>query len=519
MHAGERMKLKVKKIPLEAGKMIGVMNKSDAEYLGVKPMERIRIFSEKGEIVAIIDITEKFAKEGEILLSEDCFESMRLKEGAAVKVKPEERPESVKYIRKKLAGGYLSYEEVEKIIKDTVERKLSDIELASFLTALYIRGISMEEAEYLTKSMIKTGKTIKFNKKPVVDKHSIGGIPGDKTSLLVVPIVAVADLTMPKTSSRAITSPAGTADRMECIAPVEFEIEEIVRIVNKTNACLVWGGALDLAPADDIFIQIEFPLGIDPMLFPSILSKKKSVGSEYVVIDIPTGRGAKIKTVEEAEDLAEDFIELGRRLKMKIKCVSTFGDQPLGRAVGPALEAREALLALQGNGPNDLIDKATTLAGTLFRMIGKGNKELALKILKSGKAMKKFREIVKEQGGNANIKVKDIPVGEKKLDIKANTSGKVLWIYNHRIATIAKEAGAPKYKGAGIYLYKKMGDVVKKGDRLFTIFAEKSSKLRAAEKLIKKEFPMIIGKGYGEKMDLKKIPEDKKRNHIFILER
>lgn len=513
------IKMKVRKIPIEAGKFIAVLHKNDAEKLGVRALERVRIFSKKSEIVAIIDVSEKFAREGEIILYQDCFEKCDIKEGEIVEVKPEERPESVKHIRKKLLGAYLGYKEVEKIIKDVVEKKLSEIEIAAFLTTLYIRGISMEEAENLTKAMIKTGKTIKFNKKPVVDKHSIGGIPGDKTSLLVVPIVASAGLVIPKTSSRAITSPAGTADRMECIAPVEFEIEEIKRIVNKTNACLVWGGALDLAPADDIFIQIEFPLGIDPMLFPSILSKKKSVGSEYVVIDIPTGRGAKIKTIEEAQDLGESFVELGKRLKMKVKCISTFGDQPLGHAIGPTLEAREALLALQGKGPRDLVDKACTLAGKLFEMLNKGDKALAYKLLSSGKADKKFREIVDAQGGNSNIKPSDLPIGDKRLDVKANESGKVLWIFNHKIASIAKEAGAPKYKGAGIYLYKKMGDKVKKGDKLFTVFAEKSSKLSAAEKLLKEDFPIFIGKGYGEKMLLKSIPDTKEKEREFILER
>ncbi len=513
------MKLKVRKIPIEAGKIIAVLSKNDAERLGVRALERVRIFARECEIVAITDVGEKFAKEGEILLSQDCFERFRIREGEVVEVKPEERPESVKFIRKKLHGSYLGYGEIEKIIRDVVEKKLSDIEIAAFLTALYIRGISMEEAESLTRAMIKTGKTLKFGKKPIVDKHSIGGVPGDKTSIVLVPVVASAGLVIPKTSSRAITSPAGTADRMECIAPVEFSAEEIVRIVNRTNACLVWGGALELAPADDIFIQIEFPLGIDPMLFPSILSKKKSVGSEYVVIDIPTGRGAKVKTIEQAQDLGEDFVELGKRLGMQITCVSTYGEQPLGRAIGPALEAREALLALRGKGPEDLKDKVCTLAGELFKMVGKGNKALALRLLRSGKAYKKFREIVAAQGGNPDVKPKDIPVGEKTVEVRASRSGKVLWIYNHYIASVAKAAGAPKYKGAGIYLWKKTGERVKKGEKLFTIFAEKASKLRAAEKLVKENFPYVIGKGYGSEMKLRKIPEEKREPRAFILER
>ncbi len=510
------MKMRIKILPIETGKPVAIVNKIDAEKIGVNPLERIRIISPKKEIVVIVDTSFSFVREGEIGISQEASRKLKVKDGEEVNVVPEGKPQSVKYIKKKLEGEFLSEKEIEKIIKDVVDKKLSEIEISAFLTALYIRGISMEESQYLTKAMIKTGKTIKFDRKPVVDKHSIGGIPGDKTSIVAVPIIASAGLTIPKTSSRAITSPAGTADRMEVLAPVEHDLEEIKRIVNKTNGCLVWGGALDLAPADDIFIQIEFPLGIDPMLFPSILSKKKSVGSEFVVIDIPTGRGAKIKTVEEATALGNKFIQLGGRLGMKIEAVSTYGEQPLGHAVGPALEAREALMTLQGNGPYDLVDKATTLAGTIFEMVGKGNKSTALRLLQNGKAYKKFKEIVKEQGGNPNVKPEEIVIGDKRLDVRANESGKILWIYNRVIANIAKTAGAPKYKGAGIYLYKKIGDPVRKGEKLFTVFAEKSTKLQEVEKMLETETPLMIGKKYGENMKLKKIPEDDEKDEIFI---
>jgi AMP phosphorylase len=218
-------------------------------------------------------------------------------------------------------------------------------------------------------------------------------------------------------------------------------------------------------------------------------------------------------------DLGEDFVELGRRLGMQVECVATYGEQPLGHAVGPALEAREALLTLEGRGPKDLVDKAATLAGTLFKMVGKGDKNLALRILTTGKAKKKMMEIIREQGGDANIKPKDIPLGSERVDVKANTSGKVLWINNHQIAAIAKAAGAPKDKGAGIYLYKKTGDTVKAGEKLFTIFAEKSTKLSSALKLLEEEYPMVIGKGYGEEMLIRKIPEKKRKEVMFILER
>ncbi len=510
------MRFKIKKLPLETGgKFVAIINKVDAERLGVRALERVKISAGKNEIIAILDIASKLVKEGEIVLCEEAYKELGVKTGEIANVSSVSKPKSVEYIRKRLHGTYLSYDEIREIVRDTVEKNLSEIELAAFLTALYIRKVSMEEAEHLTRAMIEVGKTLEFEKKPVVDKHSIGGIPGDKTSIVAVPVIAAAGLTIPKTSSRAITSPAGTADRMECLACVEFSAEEIVRIVNKVGACLVWGGALELAPADDIFIQVEFPLGIDPMLFPSILAKKRSVGAEYVVIDIPTGRGAKIKTMEEALDLASDFSELGRRLGMNIACAITYGEQPLGRCIGPILEAREALLAVQNKAPEDVIDKACSIAGLLFKEVGNGDKTLALHIIKSGKAEKKLREIIDAQGGNPKIKPEDLSPGAQKLDVVAERSGKVLWIDNRAIAALAKAAGAPKHKGAGIFLYKKTGDRVRKGEKLFTIFAEKSSKLTAAQKLLEEETPFTIAKGYGTEMLLKSL----RREREFILER
>ena len=188
-------------------------------------------------------------------------------------------------------GNVCERNDIVTIVKDVVERHLSTAEIAAFLTALNIHGLSMSENEALSRAMVATGKTLSFGEGPILDKHSVGGIPGDKTSMLVVPIVAAAGFTIPKTSSRAITSPAGTADRVETLCPVNLSINEIKEVVAKTNGCLVWGGSLELAPADDLFIQVEYPLGIDPMLLPSILSKKKAIGATHVAVDIPTGMG------------------------------------------------------------------------------------------------------------------------------------------------------------------------------------------------------------------------------------
>ena len=365
------MKLAARPINLEVGgKYVVILNKEDADFLGLHALDRVCLKCKEKELTAIIDTTNRFTMKGEIITSDDVTTFFKIKGGEHVDVSKEKEPESMVYIKQKISGCRLEYDKIKKIVKDVVDKKLSDIELTAFVTALYTRGISIDEATSFSKAMVESGKKFTSNKHVICDKHSIGGIPGDKTSIVMVPIIAASGLTIPKTSSRAITSPAGTADRMEVLAPVSLSIEEIEEVVKKTNGCLVWGGALDLAPADDEFIKIEYPLGIDPMLLPSIMSKKKAIGAKYVVIDIPIGREAKITTVQKARELAEDFLELGKRLGMHIACGVTFGEQPLGYSIGPALEAREALLTLEGKGPKDLVEKSTMLSDMLFNEVG-----------------------------------------------------------------------------------------------------------------------------------------------------
>jgi AMP phosphorylase len=301
--------------------------------------------------------------------------------------------------------------------------------------------------------------------------------------------------------------------------PVDLDLEEMKRVVEKTNGCIVWGGTLHLAPADDIFIQVEYPLSIDPLLLPSIMSKKKAVGVNNLVIDIPCGRGTKIKTIGDADLLAKDFIELGKRLGINTRCAVTYGEQPLGYTIGPALEAKEALeVIMRRKVLPDLIDKATDIAGILLEMCGKKNgKELALEILRSGKAEEKLREIIFEQGGSPEIKPEDIEIGSYGLDFYSKDSGIVLWINNSALVEIARAAGAPKDKKAGILLYKKFGDAVKKDEKLFTVYCEKERKLERVRKILDEEQAF----GIGSRMEMlihevKEIPVHKK---VFILER
>jgi AMP phosphorylase len=513
------MELKVKLLGIESGKPIVIMDDEHASRLGLHPSDRIIVKYREKSVVAIVNVAATFPRKT-LGVYDEVRSVLNIRSGESVEVLPAERPESLGYVRDKILGHRLRGPEMMQIIKDVVERHLSDAELAAFITALHIWGMSIDEAEALSRAMVAKGKTLRWNKGPILDKHSIGGVPGDKTTLLVVPIVAAAGFIIPKTSSRAITSPAGTADRVEVLCPVSLDMEEIRRVVNKTNACLAWGGALDLAPADDLFIQVEYSLSIDPLLLPSIISKKKAIGAEYVVIDIPIGRGAKMKTVGEAHSSARDFMELGKRLSMQVQCAVTFGEQPVGFAVGPALEAREALLALGGNGPFDLVNKATELAGILLEMMGvKDGKGTALTILKSGKADRKFREIVAAQGGNSEVTIDDIEVGDKTTHIVSDIGSRVVWISNMAVAQIARAAGAPKEKGAGVVLRAKLGDQVKKGDPLLTIYSGTNQKLEAALALAERLEPIGLSERYGEKMLIGRIPTKIPPEKVFVLER
>jgi AMP phosphorylase len=512
---------KTRLLDLEAGgKYIVVMGIGDANRLGALSNDRLMLRSGESEVAAILNTAEKYPR-GVLGVYREVGTHLALTDGASVQVIPAERPRSLNFIRNKIMGEKLMPSQIELIVEDVVERQLSDIELASFVTSLQIHGTSMEEVEALSRAMIKMGKKITFHNPPILDKHSIGGVPGDKTTLVVVPIIAAAGYTIPKSSSRAITSPAGTADRMEALCPVDLRIDDIVKVVDEVNACIVWGGSLDLAPADDLFIQVEYPLSIDPLLLPSIMSKKKAMGSTHVVVDIPTGREAKIKSLQEAQQLAFNFIELGNRLGMKIRCAVTEGEQPVGYAIGPTLEAKEALQALMGRGPSDLVEKATSLAGILLEMMGEmDGKRRANDILRSGRAEEQMRRIIEAQGGDPEVVPDDIDVGSDHADLFAERSGKLLYINNKSLAQIARTAGAPSTKDAGIVLEAKLGDEVKEGQPLFHIFSDNERRLRQAEQLARELEPIVVGRRIGERMVMMKISESTRPGaERFIIDR
>ncbi|MEM2320550.1 MAG: AMP phosphorylase [Candidatus Bathyarchaeia archaeon] len=516
-------KLRARLLDLEAGgRFIVILNREDAEDLGVSGLSRVRVSKGPKDVTAIVNLAIESIPRGYIGIYNEVKGSLGLEDGEEVEVEAIGIPASVYHIRSKLGGRRLTYEEMYEIVRDVVSGRLSEVELSAFIVTLHAFGLDLDEAASLSLAMVETGSKLDLKKPLIVDKHSIGGVPGDKTTLLAVPIIAASGLTIPKSSSRAVTSAAGTADRAEVLMPVNLKLDEVREVVEKTNGCIVWGGALDLAPADDIFIRVEHPLSIDPLLLPSIMSKKKAVGANLLVVDIPTGRGTKVKTIGEADLLAKDFLEIGRRLGIKVRCAVTYGEQPVGYTVGPALEAWEALNTIMGRSrPYDLIDKAVHIAGILLEMSGKAKsgygRELALKVLEGGKAEEKLREIIAAQGGDPKMTPDDIALGSQRYTVRSKRSGVVLWIDNSLIIEAARLAGAPRDKGAGILLHKKIGDKVLEGEPLATIFAERASRLENPIKIFE-ENPAI---GVGDRMEMliHEIRERPIAKKTFVLER
>lgn len=505
------MKLRVKKINFETGNTKDVIiNIKDAQELGQKAGERVFIKNIKSKSietkywVAIlqIDYSGSIVKAGEIGIFLDLFKEKKdLKEDLMISVKPADPPDSFKFIQKKIKNVKLSSEEINSIINDAVSGSLSRIDLAAFITGVSINGMDNEEMTALTLAEVRSGNIFYFGM-DVYDKHSTGGVPGNKVSLIIVPIVAAAGLTIPKSSTRAITSPSGTADSMEVLAPVAFDSEELKEIVAKENACIIWGGALNTAPADNILIEIERPLHMDPigLMIPSILTKKLSLGVKKLVLDIPVGEGTKFPTSDSGKQFAYIFKEIAKNVGIEAECALTLAHQPIGHGIGPAIEAKEALTLLMdySAGPNSLIEKATDLAGILLEMGGKAQKgngqKLAKDILRSGKAYEKMRDIIKAQGGNPDIKPHDIKLGPYNKEFFATKEGHITEVNNSIINQIAKAAGCPHSKSAGVEIFKKQGARINEGDLIFKIYSESQEKLLKAEKIYNSTGgPIILG--------------------------
>ncbi len=455
-----------------------------AKSQGFQALSKIEIHYKNRNILATLNMTENsLLPSTEIGLSNIAFKRLGVPEGEEVCLSHPNPLLSTDHIRHKLDGFNLSKDQFLAIVQDILSYRYSNIELTAFVIACSKQRLTEEEMTFLTEVMVETGEQIHWNLPLVLDKHCIGGVPGNRTTMIVVPIIAALGLPIPKTSSRAITSPAGTADTMGAITEVQLSLSQMKQIVSEENACIVWGGSLSLAPADDIIISVERSLNLDSegQMVASILSKKKAAGSTHVLLDIPIGANAKVRSRKDGERLKKLFKKIGKKLGLKVEVVFTDGSQPVGKGIGPVLEAEDVLRVLKNDpeGPQDLKDKSLFLAGELLKLAGKAKanqgKKLASEILESGKAYEKFLQIAKKQGP-----LKKLNRAKYSQEIVSPFSGILHFIHNQKIAKVAKLAGAPQDEGAGVYLHKKVGNCVHKGEILFTLYAETQQELKFA---------------------------------------
>lgn len=451
---------------------------------GLAPLTQVLLRAGDREILAMLyQVAEHILGTNEAGLSEAAWERLGVADGDPISVRHPPPLASMSGVRRRIHGQRLDAPALAAIIGDVALRRYTDVHLAAFLTACSAFPLDRQETIGLTRAMVDVGERLSWDAPVIIDKHSIGGLPGNRTTPIVVAIVATHGLTMPKTSSRAITSPAGTADTMETLAPVDLDLPAMRRVVEQEGACLVWGGAVRLSPADDVLIRIARVLDIDTegQLIASVLSKKIAAGSTHVVLDLPVGPTTKIRSDAAAADLSARLTDVAGAFGVTLRCMLTDGAQPVGRGIGPALEARDVLAVLQGHplAPLDLKHRACTLAGAALELAGacppgQGTR-IAEATLADGRAWAKFQRICEAQGG-----MRTPPHSRLRRPLVAGRSGRVMRIDNRTLARLAKLAGAPDDKAAGLELHVRLGDEVAAGEPLVTVHAETSGELAYA---------------------------------------
>jgi thymidine phosphorylase len=451
---------------------------------GFESQARVELGAGGRTVIATVHhVTAPWLAHGEAALSEAAWRALGVAGGEPLAIRHPPVLESLRHIRSKIYGAPLGYEELVCIMRDVAASRLSDLHLASFVTACAGDRMSRDETVALTRAMIDVGERLTWARGPIVDKHCVGGLPGNRTTLLVVPIVTACGAVMPKTSSRAITSPAGTADTMETLAPVDLDLVAMRRVVEREGGCVIWGGAVRLSPADDVLIRVERPLDVDGtgQLVASVLSKKAAAGSQQVLIDMPVGPTAKLRSRDAADALETALTAVGEAVGLHVRVLQTDGSQPVGRGIGPALEAHDVLAVLQRNAsaPRDLRDRALILAGHILEMggyapAGSGYR-MAAEALDSGRAWAKFQAICAAQGG-----LREPPRPRFTRAWPAPVAGRVTAVDNRRIAMAAKLAGAPASAGAGVTMEVRLGDGVDRGQPLFQLHADSQGELEYA---------------------------------------
>ncbi len=479
-------KLHVRRLKLFTQDEAIVLMRSDCPICqseGLSAKARVLLKSQKTEIIATLyQVDNNWLDINEAGLSEAACKRLDVRDGDILHVDQAPTVKSLARVRRRIYGNRLGEKAFAAIIGDIAKGHYTDIHLATFIAACSAFPLDQKEITHLTRAMVGAGERLSWNSPVIMDKHCVGGLPGNRTTPIVVAILASLGYIVPKTSSRAITSPAGTADTMETLAPVDLDLAQMRRVVEAEGACLAWGGAVSLSPADDVLIRIERALDIDTegQLIASVLSKKIAAGATHVVLDLPVGSTAKVRTHMAAETLADHLSKVAGAFGLKTRCLFTDGSQPVGYGIGPALEAHDVLAVLQNapDAPQDLRNRALVLAGAAIELAGTivdGGEKLATQALNDGRAWSKFQAICEAQGG-----LRTPPVAKYTHVWTARYGGVLTRIDNRKISRLAKLAGAPNRKAAGIEMHVRLDDILIAGQPMFTLHAEAPGELEYA---------------------------------------
>lgn len=405
-------------------------------------------------------------------------------------------------IAKKRDGKVLTSEEIEFFVNGYVNGDIPDYQISALLMAIYLNGMNVDETTTLTMLMARSGEVIDLSSIPgiKVDKHSTGGV-GDKTTFIISPIVASCGVPVAKMSGRGLGHTGGTIDKMESIPGMKTNIdrEEFFDIVRNVGACVI-GQSGNIVPADkklyalrDVTATIESI----PLIASSIMSKKLAAGSDAILLDVKTGSGAFMKTTDEAIELAKAMVAIGEKVGRKTIALITDMDRPLGKSIGNALEMKEVCDTLKGKGPKDLTELCLTLATNMLYLAGKGSLDdcydLAKDALESGKAFEKLKEMVKAQGGDVSV-IEDNSKFESSKVARGLAAAQEGYIYSMDtekcgVASMILGAGREKKEdtidySAGVIIHKKIGDYVKRGDLIASLYSSSEEKCVNSSRLL-----------------------------------
>lgn len=510
---------KAKHIDIVIGNHLSVvLNEKEAAKHGIWAIDTVDLLftpSNTGELQSIslnADLSTHLVSGGEIGITKDTYEKFQIEQGSVVWIAYNESDDiSIKAIRKKLLWKEITQEELKSIIKDISKNRLSNTMITYYVASGFMHGQSTDELLWSTKASAELGDMFSFDW-IVADKHSIGGIPANETTMAIVPIIASLGIKIPKTFTKAITSPCATGDCVNVLMDSVCNKEKINDLIKKNNACLAWYGGLNLAPANSRVMEITYPLSMEPYdkMVSSIMASKYAMGVTHTVIEIPIWATAKVKDKETAKKIMDRFVLLGKALNIKIDFELSDGSQPLGLWIWSTLQVRDVLRILQQkeNKPELLENKIISLSAKLLELIGVSQWQDAIDLVKkqlvSWAAWEKMQEIIKSQSYDDkkitvnyfDSKPRDLNSENLKLadyfyDFIASFDGEIKSFDLKKLGDVARILWCPIDPQAGMEIFKKIGDTFVVWEKLFRLYTTDKSKLELAIKAL--DANMFVG--------------------------